>query len=280
MADPLLARDEVFCRATLNFASRGGEFVAQPTEIDVVDGRTAVLPDWTECGFELVAHPSAVSTWADDDALVVTHHREMEELAREMTGCDVALVSNHIKRGPEHAQRHEDLAPISFVHSDFAAGYDDLVRQSYVRPDRDGTQRALERNGITGAEVVGATRLVILQFWRNIGAPKMDFPLAFCDARTVAPSDGRPIPVSDYAGSGVDFEALAVLAPTDTAPYRWYTFPELRPDEVVAFRTYDTELVEQGRTWFTPHSAFRDPDVDVGHPARSSIELRAICLYR
>jgi hypothetical protein len=280
MADPLLARADVFCRSTLNFAARSGEFVAEPTEIDILDGRTADLPGWAECGFELVAHPSAITTWSDDDDLATIHHREMEELAREMTGCDVALVSNHIKRGPEHAQRHEDLAPISFVHSDFAAGYDDLVRQSYVQPDREGTQRALERNGVTGAEVVGAARLVILQFWRNIGAPKMDFPLAFCDARTVAPSDGRPIPVSDYAGSGVDFEALAVLAPTDTAPYRWYAFPELGRDEVVAFRTYDSELVEQGATWFTPHSAFRDPDVEVGRPARSSIELRAICLYR
>ncbi len=140
--------------------------------------------------------------------------------------------------------------------------------------------RALERNEVTSDDVVDATRLVILQFWRNIGEPKMDFPLAFCDARTVSPADGRPIPVTDYAGSGVDFEALAVLAPTDAAPYRWYTFPELGRDEVVAFRTYDTDRVERGETWFTPHSAFRDPDVDVGRPARSSIELRAICLYR
>ena len=40
------------------------------------------------------------------------------------------------------------------------------------------------------------------------------------------------------------------------------------------------DRVERGETWFTPHSAFRDPDVEVGRPARSSIELRAICLYR
>ena len=280
MADPLLAPAEVFCRSTLNFASRGGEFVAEPTEVEILDGRTADLPGWQECGFELVPHASAVSAWGDDDELVAVHHREMEELAREMTGCDVALVSNHIKRGPEHAKQHEDLAPIAFVHSDFAVGYDDLVRQAYVQTDREGNLRALERNGITSADVVDAPRLVILQFWRNIGEPKMDFPLAFCDARTVSPADGRPIPVTDYAGSGIDFEALAVLAPTDAAPYRWYAFPELRRDEVVAFRTYDTDRVERGETWFTPHSAFRDPDVEVGRPARSSIELRAICLYR
>ncbi|MGB0113347.1 MAG: CmcJ/NvfI family oxidoreductase, partial [Ilumatobacteraceae bacterium] len=169
--------------------------------------------------------------------------------------------------------------PISFVHSDFAAGYDQLVRSSFVRPEREGAIRALERNGVTPEEVERASRLVILQFWRNVGPAKMDFPLGFCDARTVTPADTRPIPVSDYAGSGVDFNALAVLAPTEPDQYRWHAFPELRPDETVAFRTYDTDLVERGETWFTPHSAFRDPDVQVGQPARSSIELRAICLF-
>ncbi|HUS42775.1 MAG TPA: CmcJ/NvfI family oxidoreductase [Ilumatobacteraceae bacterium] len=280
MADPLRAPAELFCRSTLNFASRSGEFVAAPEEIDILDGRTADLPGWQDCGFELLSHASAASGWNDDDELAAVHHGEMEEIARQMTGCDVALVSNHIKRGPEHAKLHEDLAPIAFVHSDFAAGYDTLVRRSYVEPEREGTLRALERNGVTGADVVDASRLVILQFWRNIGEPKMDFPLAFCDARTVVPADGHPIPVKDYAGSGIDFEALALLAPTEVSPYRWFAFPELLDDEVVAFRTYDTELVDNGDTWFTPHSAFRDQDVEVGHPARHSIELRAICLYR
>ncbi len=278
MVDLVRRTNDVFCRATLNFVARGGELLGEPVDVDILDGRAADLPGWQECGFELVPHESATASWSDDD-LVAVHHHEMEQLAKALTGCDVALVSNHIKRGPEHAARHEDLAPISFVHSDFAAGYDDLVRQSYVQPDRDGPPRALERNGISADDVAGASRLVILQFWRNLGPAKMDFPLAFCDARTVTPSDTRPIPVSDYAGSGIDFEALAILGPIEPDQYRWYAFAELQPNEVVAFRTYDSGLVERGETWFTPHSAFRDPDVEIGRPARSSIELRAICLY-
>lgn len=268
----------VLCRAALNFAARQVELMGASVEVDIHDGRAADLPGWQDCGFELVAHASAGSSW-DDDELIDVHHREMEELAQTMTGCDVALVSNHIKRGPEHARRHEDLAPISFVHSDFAIGYDQLVRQSFAQPERDGAVRTLERNGVTADDVARATRVVILQFWRNIGPAKMDFPLAFCDARTVTPDDSRAIAVSDYAGSGVDFEALAVLCPVEPDPYRWYAFAELRPDETVAFRTYDTDLVARGETWFTPHSAFRDPDVEINKPARSSIELRAICLY-
>lgn len=270
---------DVFCRATLNFASRGEGLLGESVEVDILDGRRAELPGWNECGFELRSDSSAVTDWSDDDRIAAVHHAEVEALAKELTGCDVALVSNHIKRGPEHAREHEDLAPISFVHSDFARSYERLVRRSYARPERVGSQQALARNGITSDDVVAASRLVILQFWRNLGPAKMDHPLAWCDARTVTPDDTRPIPVSDYAGSGIDFDALAVLAPERPDQYRWYAFPELQTHEAVAFRTFDTDLVAAGETWFTPHSAFRDPDVEVGKPARSSIELRAICLY-
>ena len=281
MAASLEASSPVFCRSTLHFAYRSGALVGEAVEVDILDARTADLPGWSDCGFELMSGESAVGDWSDDDEVAAIHHGEMEALARRLTGCDVALVSNHIKRGPEFARQHEDLNPIEFVHSDFAIGYDQQVRRSYVDPEpgRDGAAQALERNGVTAADVEAASRLVILQSWRNLGPAKMDFPLAFCDARTVTPADARPIPVSDYAGSGIDFEAVAVLSPVSPDQYRWYAYPELQLDEVVAFRTYDTDLVERGDTWFTPHSAFRDPDVEVGRPARSSIELRAICLF-
>mgnify|MGYP001827057348 FL=1 len=279
MAVSLETPAPVFCRSTLHFAARDGALESEAVEVDILDARASDLPGWNECGFELLSGESTVTDWTDDDEVASIHHGEMEALARRLTGCDVALVSNHIKRGPEFARQHEDLAPIAFVHSDFAVGYDTLVRQSFDDPGREGAAQALERNGVTAADVVAASRLVILQSWRNLGLAKMDFPLAFCDARTVTPADARPIPVTDYAGSGVDFEAVAVLAPTSPDQYRWYAFPELQLDEVVAFRTYDTDLVERGDTWFTPHSAFRDPDVAIGRPARSSIELRAICLF-
>jgi len=279
MAASLETSASLFCRSTLHFAARGSALEPEAVDVDILDARTADLPGWDECGFELLSGESAVSDWSSDDEVASIHHGEMEALARRLTGCDVALVSSHIKRGPEFARQHEDLAPIAFVHSDFAVGYDTLVRRSFDDPGREGAAQALERNGVTAADVAAASRLVILQSWRNLGPAKMDFPLAFCDARTVMPADARPIPVSDYAGSGIDFEAVAVLAPTSPDQYRWYAFPELQLDEVVAFRTYDTDLVERGDTWFTPHSAFHDPDVQVGRPARSSIELRAICLY-
>jgi hypothetical protein len=145
--------------------------------------------------------------------------------------------------------------------------------------DNPGGAAALARHGLTREAVERATRIVILQFWRNLGPAKMDHPIAFCDARTVDIDDAKAFPVSNYAGSGFDFEALGVRPPTAPDQYAWYAFPELRPDETVAFRTFDTDLVRAGQTFFTPHSAFRDPGVEVGAPARRSIELRATCIY-
>ena len=98
MTDQALAPADMFCRVALNFAARSGEFVAEPTELEILDGRAADLPGWAECGFELISHPTAASSW-DDDELAAVHHREMEELARQLTGCAVALESNHIHCG-------------------------------------------------------------------------------------------------------------------------------------------------------------------------------------
>lgn len=269
----------MFCRTTLNYADPGSLGVRAPADVEVLDGRAAHLPGWPVCGFELVDHASAVTDWSDDALVADVHHREMEELARHLTGCDHAVVTAHIKRGPDQANRHADLAPIQYVHSDFAAGYDAVIRRSmHAAPDH--TAVALARNGLTADSFERARRIVVLQFWRNLGPARMDLPIAFCDARTVTHDDARPILVRDYAGAGgPDFEALAILQPAEPGRHRWYAFPELGRDEVIAFRTYDTDLVSSGAIYFTPHSAFRDPTVPVGRPARSSVELRATCLF-
>lgn len=265
---------KVFCRTVLNYlpGTQGGTH-----QVEIYDGRRARLPGWEECGFELMSHGSTVGNWGDEALIASVHYAEIEELARKLSGADVALVTGHIRRSPEDARRHHQLSPIHLVHSDFAAGHDQIIRRGY-RENGDSTA-ALDRNGVTAGDAEEARRILVLQFWRNLGPAKMDFPLAFCDARTVRPDDAQAFHVSDYAGSGSSFDALGVAAPDDPSRHRWYTFPELTSDEVVAFRTYDTEMVKRGETFFTPHSAFRDPEVPIGRPARVSIELRAHCLW-
>ena len=268
------------CRASLNYAPAGGRGAGSPgpVAVDILDGRAASLPGWAECGFELVHHDSAVSDWADDTAICAVHYPEAEALARRVTGCDHALVSDHVRRMAEPAGPGRVQSPVRLVHSDFAAGYDAIVRTAY-REVRGRGADTLARNGLTSADVEGAERIVMLQLWRNVGPARMDYPIAFCDARTVTPDEVRPFTYTGYVAGGRAFDALAVVAPPDPGRHSWYSFEEMTVDEVVVFRTYDTELVARGRTWFTPHSAYRDPTVPEGGPARASVELRIMCLF-
>jgi hypothetical protein len=48
---------------------------------------------------------------------------------------------------------------------------------------------------------------------------------------------------------------------------------------VVVFRTFDSDRAARGETFWTPHSAFSDPAVQIGKPSRRSIELRATCVF-
>lgn len=270
-----------FCRATLNYAASGSgaEAIAgRAVEVDIRDGRAATLPGWQACGFELVHHPSAVADWTDDDEIATVHYPEVEQVARTLTGCDHALVSDHVKRTAEDVKRPREQSPVRLVHSDFAADYADVVRVAYRDVHGRGAA-TLARSGLSSDDIEGARRIVMMQFWRNLGEAKMDLPLAFCDARTLTPADVRPFHYTGYVAGGRSFDALAVVAPDRPDAHGWYTFPEMTADEVVAFRTYDTDLVRDGMTWFTPHSAFRDPDVELGHPPRFSIELRVMCLF-
>jgi hypothetical protein len=269
-----------FCRADLNYVPREGGFGAGSARVEVAiqDARSAALPAWPTCGFELVQHSSAVGDWADDQAISRVHYPEAEELARSLTSCDFALVSDHVKRNGARSRREREQAPVRLVHSDFAADYEDVVRVSY-RGVRGRGAATLARSGLSAEDIETAPRIVMLQVWRNLGAAKMDLPLAFCDARTMTPDDAVPFRYTGYVAGGRSFDALAIRAPEFPSDHHWYCYPEMRPSEVVAFRTYDTELVRADKTWFTPHSAFRDPDVEEGSPPRVSIELRILCVY-
>ena len=267
-----------FCRAEMGYVGPSGlQGGLQAVDVEIRDGRAAQLPGWRTCGFERVDHPTAVTDWNDDVEIAEVLYPEAEALARSMTGLEHALVADHVKRSAEEARRAREQTPVRLVHSDFADDYGDIVRRNY-RNVRGRGAAALQRAGLTAADVASATRIVMLQLWRNLGAPKMDLPVAWCDCRTVTREEMVPFRYNGYVAGAEQFDAVAIRAPSSPGQHGWYAFPELTVDEVVAFRTYDTDMVSGGGIYFTPHSAFRDPDVELGSPARFSIELRVMCL--
>ena len=262
----------VYCRARLHYG-----LTLTPVEVEIRDGRKTGPFDVDEHGFELRAHRSAVTDWRDVVDPASPHFDEIGALARDVTGCDAVAYYAPLLRNPRAAAESADLAPVQLVHSDYTERYRAMLEDD-AHPYRAILEPFMARAGLTGHDIRRSSRIVVLQFWRNVGPPVMDCPIAFCDARTVPRDALTPVLVPTYGGVPTEFESFAVEAPSRPDEHAWTTFPAMTPDEVVVFRAYDSERAERGEPFWAPHSAFVDPTVDDA-PPRESLEMRAICLF-
>jgi hypothetical protein len=260
----------VYCRAGLRYV---GDLLVQT---DIRNGRMVDLPGWEVCGFELMTLPTAVTDFADIGWHGV-YAEEIERLVRQLTSCDAVVFYPPLLRSPEAAAASPDLAPIEFVHSDYTEAYRSMIGDTN-HPYHRILEPSMARAGVTAADVRSARRVLTLQVWRNVGVRHMDRPLCFCDARTVPRSRLQPIRVAEYGGLVTEFDAFAVEAPRRDE-YAWYTFPAMTLEEVVVFRAFDSECMARGEAFWTPHTAFRDPNAPPAAPGRQSVEARAICLF-
>jgi len=58
--------------------------------------------------------------------------------------------------------------------------------------------------------------------------------------------------------------------------HRWIYFPEMRRDEAIVFKVYDSD---KNRARFTAHTSFNDPATPRGAPPRQSIEMRTFAFF-
>lgn len=275
-------RADVYCEAPFFYAPPG-EFGRGGARHDIVhpvlDGRTLDDLSWEANGFELMRHESSVRDWTDVRHLAEVHGPEVEALAIDRLGCDVAMAYPPIVRSPNEAATIEDYAPILFVHSDFSTDYGPMTWEPH-RPYRAFIEPILAAKGLDQTDLRDASRLAMIQFWRNIGPVEADHPLALCDPRSIDPGRVVHTVIESYGGRRLEFELSAFLPPAEHERDRWVTFPRLRLDEVLAFRTYDSAEIDAGRPYWTPHSAFRDPSVPGGRAhLRESVEMRALCVW-
>ena len=114
-------------------------------------------------------------------------------------------------------------------------------------------------------------RFAIIQVWRAINQPIQTNPLALADAKSVAMED---LVVAERRYPHRVGQTYRLKYNPD---HRWYYFPEMRRDEALVFKVYDSET--DGRARFTPHTSFDDPNTPAKAPARQSIEVRAFAFY-
>jgi len=209
-------------------------------------------------GFELIRFKSQLANFYDEKEVQTVLYPEVEQLLREATGAPRVFVFDHIVRHAPKAQRSENGAkePAKSVHNDYTE-HSGSKRVRDLFPDE--------------AEELLKNRVAIINLWKPISGPVGEAPLSVCDAGSIAESD---LVVSQLRYAHRIGETYAI---TYAAGHRWYYFPEMRSDEALLIKCFDSE--KDGRARFTAHTAFDDPTSPPNAPARESIELRALVFF-
>jgi hypothetical protein len=210
-------------------------------------------------GFRITGHRSAVSDFWDEAQVLALGHPETAELVRKVTGARRVVVFDHTLR-----RRVEGVL-------DRTAG---AARQPAVRVHVDqtiasGPQRVREIMG-EEADALLAGRAAIINVWRPIHHAARDWPLAFADARSIAPED---LIASDLIFPHRRGEIYGLAYNPDQ---RWRYVPDLTPDEAVLIKCWDSD---PRVARFTPHTAFADPTTPPDTPPRQSIEFRTMAFW-
>jgi hypothetical protein len=207
-------------------------------------------------GFAMVNYPSAVSNFYDDHEVRRVYYPECERLVKQATGAVRVLVFDHIVRNAATGGEKGIKLPATAVHNDYTS--------------KSGPQRVRDLLP-SEADVLLKNRFAIINVWRPIRGPLLDAPLAVCDARSIAPSDLVPS-ARIYPDRRGEIQAVRF-----NPGHRWYYYPEMKADEAILLKCYDS--AEDGRARFTAHSAFVDPTTPPGAPPRESIETRCLVFF-
>ncbi|MFT5657360.1 MAG: hypothetical protein ACI9KN_000633, partial [Gammaproteobacteria bacterium] len=209
-------------------------------------------------GTILIKHQSAVTNFLDKAQIKQDYEAELESLLTSTTGASRVHIFDHTVRASDPAIREQKQTrePATLVHNDYTAN--------------SGVQ-CLRENLPDEAGELSKKRFLIINLWRPLVDPVENFPLAFCDASSIAATDlvvtERRSP--DHIGE----ISLATYNPA----HRWLYFPDMRPNEVLLFKTFDSSA--QGRHGCGVHTAIDIPGTPADVKPRESIESRAFVFF-
>lgn len=206
-------------------------------------------------GFALVRHATDID-WTDSADVEARYYPQVRKLVQDLTGAGEVFAFMGIHRGGEDAKGG---GPALSAHVDFNEA---ALRQWIARlaPGR--------------AEELAGKRLVNINVWRGTRSVE-NFPLAVCDARSVAKGDFLRVSLGKPEG-GFREDMPAGLNMAYNPKHQWYYFPDMQPDEALVFRLFDTADPQ----WrMSGHSAIVDPTSSPDAPKRESFEVRTIAVF-
>jgi hypothetical protein len=233
-------------------------------------------------GFMLGQAASAVSDFYDREAVDRVYAEESAATIAGVTGADLVIPQGWMVRTPDASRRAQKPVkgyvhrggvqpPAGEAHVDFSPAFAGRLAERLYR----------ERNPRGPAY----KRFLLTSFWRCFSEPPQDWPLALCDARSVAWEEGElnTLVVVDEIPEGDD--RFAPIPGEEDMPsasifefnpaHRWWYFSDMQPDEFILLKFHDSREDVARRV---PHTAFFDTSaVNPNH--RHSIEFRSIAYF-
>ena len=247
---------------------RRDNLVYDPHTVAIHDARAFARPPSLDVeGIALHRHATKVTDFRDRDQVLGVYLPEIEQLVRELTGASYVFVIpggglvRFAERSP-HFGTGMNTQPARFPHVDFT--------------HKSAPGIAVDGFGGEVAPLKPGQRLVGYNIWRATTAPPQDVPLAVCDVRTIVRKD---LVVADGVydeGDPATWWTSEAYLLRHSPAHRWIYFRDMRPDEALVFRAYDSDPAEHPAV---PHSAFDDPSCPPGAPGRESIEARAYAVF-
>ena len=234
----------------------------EPHRMEIADGRRAGDLSLDTSGFLLVEHRTQVRDFFDAEELKRVYYPEVVALVQRISGAKRVVVFDHTLRSGDEGEREAKLIrePVLSAHNDYT--------------EWSGPNRVREVMGAEAEELL-KRRFAVIQVWRaayeNAATPIVSNPLAMADARSVAPDD-LLIAERRYPNRVGQTYRLKY-----NPRHRWVYFPEMKRDEAIVFKVYDSE--KDGRARFTPHTSFEDPATPPGAAPRQSIEARTLAFF-
>ncbi len=237
---------------------RAGRF--EPRIVAIRDARPLVPQlSLDREGFVLRRRATEVVDFYDDAEVRQVYYPEIERLIIEETAASKVAIFDHTVRNtaPERQIARRVREPASSVHNDYT--------------EKSAPQRVRDLLDPSEAEARLARRYAEINVWRPIVGPVQSWPLAVCDARSIAGED--LVPSERRYPDRIGEIYVARYNPRQ----RWFYFPGMRRDEALFIKCF--ESATDGRARLSIHAAFEDPTAPSGAPPRESIEVRSFAFF-
>jgi hypothetical protein len=267
-------REIASIEATLNYVKNDGQkIVVEPvgggsTEMKTqgtLDPHSVVIRNGRKFhtsldgeGFVLAWQETAVTDFFDEAQLRDIYYREMIDLIKMQSGAKRVVVFDHTLRTADDADRaaRKIREVVPRVHNDYTE-WSGPERVRDLLPDE--------------AETLLKGHFAIIQVWRPIRYPVETFPLALCDAQTIAPDD---LIVTERRHPNRIGQTYSI---SYNPAHQWFWFPLQRREEAIVFKVYDS--LKDGRARWSAHTAFDDPTSPPDARPRESIEIRTLAFF-